>query len=193
MLSFLDNKNKIWTWSPVPPVCITRHPVSLINCPIYAWMRSKSSSHMWGLVVLMWNIKWMYILHNDCAINIFFLDCHLVLYAFALTGRYWFYLSNPGCRFALPWAMSLLPFQGVVAGWKPNERIALFHFPILLAFKWFLFQLRMLFLLLMGWKPNERIAQGAQKNLRHLQAMRFVPTLANKYPRWYLSITGRAI
>ena len=35
-------------------------------------MRAKSSSQMWGLVVLIWNIKWMYILLNDCDINILF-------------------------------------------------------------------------------------------------------------------------
>ena len=84
----------------------------------------------------------------------------------ALSGRCSFIIPIwfPGCRFALPWAMSLLPLQGVIAGWKPNERIALFHFPILLAFKWFLFQLRILFLLLTGWKPNERIAQGKRSD-----------------------------
>ena len=129
MLSFLDNKNKIWTWSFIPPVCITRHPVSLINCPIYAWMRSKSSSHMWGLVVLMWNIKWMYILHNDCAINIFFLDCHLVLYAFALTGRYWFYLSNPGCRFACPGLWACCPYRALLRAESPTSLLPSFIFP----------------------------------------------------------------
>ena len=46
-------------------------------------------------------------------------------YAFALTGRGLpRYTRLPRVSLRLPWAMVRLPFQGVVAGRKPNERIA---------------------------------------------------------------------
>ena len=35
--------------------------------------------------------------------------------AFTPVGRVWVCVSYPGCRFALPWAMRLLPLRGAPA------------------------------------------------------------------------------
>ena len=65
---FYSTLNSATLWFNIIEITNFYRDFLIPNSGIYAWMRSKSSSHMWGLVVLIWNIKWMYILLNDCAI-----------------------------------------------------------------------------------------------------------------------------
>ena len=110
-----------------------------------------SPSRISGLVVLMWNIRCMYILLNDCGIYLYFLlFLYLMFYlfghrvspcdhgspitrypglsAFALSGRAGTLRTQ--IPRVLPWARRRLPFQGVLIPIVFRRDGLGVHFPI---------------------------------------------------------------
>ena len=88
-------------------------------------MRTRSSSQIWGLVVLIWNIKWMYILLNDCDINILFgLSTRVICFC---PYRAIFNLCAPltqGIASLCPGLCAVCPFRAFPCSQEPGRFLA---------------------------------------------------------------------